>query len=222
MGPYIFVSVNFIAIKYSSNPHQNWTPNFFYLHVGMENVTIVGNGLCIWYIVFYRLGHFHFHFHFSKQLLDLDFFCKRFLDLVIMEDFFLKLERNFINKTRNLGNEFACIVWEGYVDKYGYGVQYVNWPTEGRKREGAHRLAYMIRHKISRNDMPSVDNNNNRIECSHLCQNKLCVNPDHIILETHAQNQDRIHCKGQGFCAKCHEPHCLLCTNIYFLLIILL
>ena len=133
-----------------------------------------------------------------------------------MGDFFQHLERIFSLKTRKLGNEYACIVWEGYVDKYGYGVKNVKWPTEGLKKERAHRVAYMIRHKLSRNDMPKLDKNSNTIECSHLCQNKLCVNADHIILETHATNQDRIHCKGQGFCSKSHEPHCLLCTFLFF------
>ena len=109
-----------------------------------------------------------------------------------------------------MGNVHGCVAWGGYVDKSGYGVQKVNWPTEGMKKERAHRLAYMIKHKISRNDMLVRDENSNRIECSHLCHNRLCVNPEHIVLEPHATNLERIHCKGQGICARCHEPYCLL------------
>ncbi len=135
-----------------------------------------------------------------------------------MEGFFQDLEIKFTKKTRNLGNQWGCIAWEGYVDKYGYGVQNVRWPTVGLKKESAHRVAYMIRHKLSRDDMPRFDEKGAAVECSHLCHNKLCVNPDHILIENHALNQDRIHCKGQGMCSGAHVPHCLIC-KFYFLFI---
>lgn len=127
-----------------------------------------------------------------------------------MEDFFQDLDNKFNKKTTKLHNIYGCVAWNGYVDKLGYGVQNVNWPVEGAKKERAHRLAYMIKHRISRNDMPRLDNNNNKIECSHLCHNKICVNSEHLVLEPHATNQERIHCKGQGICSKSHEPYCLI------------
>lgn len=127
-----------------------------------------------------------------------------------MEDFYKDLEERFLKKTKKLGNIHGCVAWDGYVDKLGYGVMNVNWPREGAKKERAHRLAYMIKERISHNDMPRLDENNNRIECSHLCHNKTCVNSEHIELEPHATNQERIHCKGQNLCAKCHEPHCII------------
>ena len=133
-----------------------------------------------------------------------------------MEDFFKDLEAKLRKKSRILGNHWGCIVWEGYAEKNGYGIQMVKWPDKGIKKERAHRVAYMIKHKLCANDMPKLDENSNPLECSHLCHNKLCVNPDHITLENHATNQERIHCKGQGHCSKCHEPHCLLCTNFIY------
>ena len=132
-----------------------------------------------------------------------------------MEDFFQDLEAKFTRKFGILEHRHGCILWGGYVDKKGYGVQNVRWPAEGCKKERAHRVAYMIRHKLSPNDMPKVDKNNNSIECSHLCHNKICVNAEHIILEAHSINQDRIHCRDQGHCSKCHEPHCILCKILF-------
>ena len=97
-----------------------------------------------------------------------------------MEDFYKDLEERFLKKTKKLGNIHGCVAWDGYVDKLGYGVMNVNWPREGAKKERAHRLAYMIKERISHNDMPRLDENNNRIECSHLCH-KTCVNSEHIL-----------------------------------------
>lgn len=170
----------------------------------------------IWEIVFYRGVDIYFHFHFLKQSLDQDSHSNVFLVYIIMEDFFKDLEDKFSKKSRVLGNNLGCIVWVGYAEKNGYGIQRVRWPNVGLKKERSHRVAYMIRHKICANDMPKLDQNDNPLECSHLCHNKLCVNPDHISLEDHATNQERIHCKGQGHCSKCHEPHCLMCIKFIY------
>lgn len=90
----------------------------------------------------------------------------------------------------------------------------MKWPGGEEKRETAHRLAYMIKHRLTRYDMPQIDENNNKVECSHICHQTLCVNPEHILIEPHAINQDRLHCKNQGHCSKSHKPHCLICNLI--------
>lgn len=133
-----------------------------------------------------------------------------------MEPFWMDIERKFFRKTTQSGNPQGCINWIGYrKGGNGYGVQVVKWPGGDEKREAAHRLAYMIRHRITRYDMPTVDENSNNIECSHICLNNACVNSDHIVLEPHAINQERIHCKLQGHCSKCHKPYCLLCIYLF-------
>lgn len=133
-----------------------------------------------------------------------------------MDDFWNDIQQKFNRKTEESGNGKGCIVWTGAKKgKSGYGIQVVNWPGGEEKREAAHRLAYMIRHRMTRYDMPTVDENNNKVECSHICHNKLCVNVNHIVLEPHAINLDRLHCKNQGLCSKCHKPHCIIC-NILF------
>ena len=38
------------------------------------------------------------------------------------------------------------------------------------------------------------------LECSHLCWNRKCVNMDHVIIEEHKANLDRIECALQGLC----------------------
>ena len=53
-------------------------------------------------------------------------------------------------------------------------------------------------------------------ECSHLCHNAACVNPDHLVWESHQMNTSRINCVGSVTC-KCgnetilcrHTPKCL-------------
>lgn len=119
-----------------------------------------------------------------------------------------------------MGNGKGCIEWTGHrKGNSGYGIQVVKWPGGEEKREAAHRLAYMIRHRVTRYDMPRVDENNNRVECSHICHNTVCVNADHIVLEPHAINQDRLHCKNQGLCSKCHKPYCLICNLLIKMLL---
>ena len=127
------------------------------------------------------------------------------------------IEKKFFKKAEIMGNGKGCIEWVGCKKgNTGYGVQVVKWKEGESKREAAHRLAYMIRHRVTRYDMPSHDLNNNKIECSHLCHHTLCVNPDHIVLEPHTINQDRIHCKNQGHCSKSHQPYCLMCKIYKF------
>jgi hypothetical protein len=62
-----------------------------------------------------------------------------------------------------------------------------------------HVLAYWVAHR----ELPI----NNQIDISHLCHNRKCFNPQHLVRETHAKNWDRIHCHGGAHCK--HEPACL-------------
>ena len=134
-----------------------------------------------------------------------------------MEAFWMNLEGKFFHKTVELRNGKGCLEWAGSrKGNTSYGFMVVKWPGGEEKREAAHRLAYMIRHKLTRYDMPRLDENNNKVECSHLCHHSLCVNADHIVLEPHAINLERLHCKNQGLCSKCHKPYCLICNLLIF------
>ncbi len=132
-----------------------------------------------------------------------------------MDAFWLDISNKFYKKTLEMGNGKGCFEWTGAKHgKSGYGIQVVKWPDGEGKRELAHRLAYMIIHRLTRYDMPRQDENNNYLECSHICGQTLCVNGNHIALEPHTINQDRIHCFNQGQCSKCHKPYCLICNTL--------
>ncbi|MES9882641.1 MAG: hypothetical protein ABW185_17385 [Sedimenticola sp.] len=49
------------------------------------------------------------------------------------------------------------------------------------------------------------------IDCSHLCNNKLCVNAGHLSFEPRAVNNARKYCFGEGVCVG-HEsyPDCMV------------
>jgi|ERR1035437_3215012 hypothetical protein len=66
----------------------------------------------------------------------------------------------------------GCWNWTGMKNRQSYGVF---WPFGGnRNRIAAHRWYYMQkREAIPRN-----------LVCDHLCENKVCVNPDHIRITT--------------------------------------
>ena len=132
-----------------------------------------------------------------------------------MDTFWDKLSKRLSKLTRPVGNIHGCIAFIGEVPKKGggYGVMKVKWPgSEQFKKEKAHRVAYMVAHKVTCDDIQRTDGNDMILECSHLCHLKTCVNKDHIILETHTSNQGRITCFQDNIChLGNHEaPSCLL------------
>ncbi len=130
-----------------------------------------------------------------------------------MEGFFDNLYQKLERKSKRDPEGGTCILWTGRVTSSGYGLQTVYWPDEGRKVEKAHRVALMVQMRVTHSQFPRVG-----VECSHLCHNRLCVNPQHIVLESHAANQERIHCRSQGLCSKLHMPWCIGCKyDIYII-----
>ena len=109
----------------------------------------------------------------------------------------------------------GCLLWTGAKWHSGlYGVTsnpFCLLSDSKPRRIGVHRLFYILKHIISYPDgeLPRIDGDSNTINISHLCHNSLCVNPDHLTLETQAINNERKMCKGSNHCA-CHTPPCLL------------
>lgn len=100
-----------------------------------------------------------------------------------------------MKENSHLGENHNCTIWHGPVTKDGkYGlVSFLNPDTASWQKKKAHRFNYMLHIK----DL----NLTAEYDCSHLCHNSLCINPDHISLEPHHINNNRIHCRNEMNCS---------------------
>lgn len=74
-----------------------------------------------------------------------------------------------------------CWIWQKWIEKKGRGKGYGRKKYLGRNYR-AHRLYYERHHDVELLKDTQLD---------HLCQNRACVNPDHLEPVTHRENQDR-------------------------------
>jgi hypothetical protein len=75
-------------------------------------------------------------------------------------------------------DENECMLWKGGKSSAGYGYYTVN-----KKNWRVHRLSYYLAHN-------QIDD---KLVIRHLCNNKLCVNPEHLAEGTQKENiQDQI------------------------------
>ena len=76
-------------------------------------------------------------------------------------------------KERTKKSQFGdCILWTGYVDKFGYGKLHISYVF------GVHQIAYTV----SNGEIPK------NLVVDHLCRNRCCVNTDHLRLITQKEN----------------------------------
>jgi hypothetical protein len=76
----------------------------------------------------------------------------------------------------------GCWVWSGFTDRDGYGTIKVS----GISRR-AHRVAYEVWHG------PIAEN----LVVRHRCDNASCVNPNHLLVGTHAENVQDMDARGR-------------------------
>lgn len=107
--------------------------------------------------------------------------CHRFMRLSTEQRFWCK-----VNKTDN-----GCWNWLAAPTTAGYGAFLL-----GKTRVKAHRMAYML----LLGDIPAGH------DLHHVCENKLCVNPAHLLPVT---RRDHIVSCHEGFIAQqASQTHC--------------
>ena len=90
-------------------------------------------------------------------------------------------KERFFNKVNKNTNSF-CWEWLGHIDTHGYGQFW----SKGKKIK-AHRFSYnLFKGSIQ-----------NKFLVCHTCDNRKCLNPDHLWLGTHKDNSKDCVAKGR-------------------------
>jgi len=86
-----------------------------------------------------------------------------------------------------------CWEWTGYkkAPDFKYGKISITFMGVNQK-VGAHRASYM-----GFNETFNLTD-----DISHICHNKVCVNPNHLSHEPHEINMERERCKEKGVCKR--------------------
>ena len=90
-----------------------------------------------------------------------------------------------VDKSEGLGPDGTCWEWRAYVHPSGYGQLGLGRAVDGVMH--THRISYLLEHGEIPKGMLVL----------HKCDNRLCVNPDHLWLGTHKDNTQDMIAKGR-------------------------
>lgn len=114
---------------------------------------------------------------------------------------FLRLKKRFLNKI-SINEDTGCWIWNGPIIQ-GYGGFWCKINGEG-KSYPAHRIGYILFKDEVPDDKMVLHKNE--------CNNKLCVNPEHLYIGTHKDNMKDLREMGTlagennpNFGVKCSE-----------------